>query len=557
MSPHRHLIAAAMVLCCCRPASAETIPAPVAMPDNTFLVVYIPDLLAALDRLEQTAIAINPDTPKGVMRMGLGGTLGDPELAQFGKGPVAIAIAPGTPTPSIAFILPSSQPQAYIDAVGNAGVMGKAVGSNVILSKLPDGLDLGERLIPKLKAIASVPIQGDARILVGLDKVMSAYGPFLSQMSMMAGAMGGAQPGQAAAAKLLPLYVAALQAVATDVEVMQLDLRFNPEAIVSTLITSAKAGSPLAKALVAAPAGPLTAETRLGEGKGLVLTSGRLNYTAMGEYAKQVASQLQARPEAKDIITKEVIELIGGLAGAYTGDFAMRMNVGDGKGSAFTSHYVVGTLDAARAMDLALKGFAMTSGDSFLGKMYSDMGITMKVVRDVRAIGATKVQKVTVTMDPAKIPDGQAEAMKRMMPESEFAMANGFMFLAQGTPIDALLSGGGKAPKLAARKVFGPGRSLYTDLNLAGFALMVTQMMPMPSSPGMQEALKKMSPDNPVTSAATVDGGRFRAEVHIPTKPIAEISKAIQSEFSRHPSSDDFQEQDSKPKGKKDDSSLY
>lgn len=530
MRPLRHLIAATIAVCCCRPAAeAATIPVPTAIPDQAaFLVVYIPDLLDTIDHLEQAAVAINPKTPTGVMKSGLGGTLGDPQLAAFGKGPVVLILAPGMPMPSFAMILPTTNAQGYADALTKTGSMTKAVGGHLVVSKLPDGLELGERVVARLGDLGAQPVKGDIRVLVAFDKVMQSYGAFLSQMAMMAGAMGGKQPGQQDMAKLLPLYATAVQMVGGEVAMHQIDLGFSAEAITIDSTTAARPGGELAKAL-AAPVPCLHAsEQRLGPDGGAMLMTMCLNRVAVGGYAKHLIGELMKRPEAKDLIPAESTALIDLAMKGYSGDFAARVRAGEGE-AAFNTQAVYQVLDGAAAVDAHAQGMELTFSDKHaLGKMYQAMGLTCTFTRDARTVGATKVHTVAMTMDAAKMPAGQAAQMKRFMAATELAVADGFMRLSQGGAVDALLKAPAQGPTFAARTVHGPGHTAYIDADPTGLALLITQAMPLPGMAEVTAELKKIPAGQPFTGAVDIDAGRARMQINLPTRPMAGISKVFE-----------------------------
>lgn len=530
MHPVRPVLAILLTLCCWRSAAAAAIPAPAAIADETaFLVVYIPDLLATIDHLEAAAVAVNPASLRGMMKMGLGMTLGDPEFKAFGKGPVALVMGPGMPKPTFALILPTTNAQGYIDALTVMGTMGKAVGNNVVLSELPDGLELGERIVAKLGDIGAKPVQGDIRVLVAFDRVMQNYGAFLSQMAMMAGAMAGKQAGQAEMTKLLPLYAAALQMIGGEVAMHQIDLGFNAQAITIDTITEAKPGSPLAKALIAPAAMKSASEQRLGPDGGAVMGSLCMNVPALGGYAKHVLGELMKRPEAKNLIPAEMPAIIDLAMKAYTGDCAMRLRGGEAKGPAFNTQAIYQVTDGTAALDAHFKGVELFFSDkNALGKMYQAMGITCVATRDARSVGTTKVHTLAMKMDAAKQPAAQGEQMQRLMPPTELAVDKNFLLLAQGGAIDGMLKAPAKGPTLKARTVHGPGHAGYLDLDPAGLALVFTGMMPFPVSDTTVTKLKAITTDQLFTGAADIDAGRARWTLTLPTKPMADIGKAFE-----------------------------
>lgn len=504
------------------------IPATMAMPEgNAFMVVVIPDLLATLGRIEQYAEMFVPGQVKpGMLKAQLGAALGDPGLANLLGKPVLIAVGPGAPTPSFALVVPTKNAQAYLDAAANLGMpLGKALDGLAVLAQTPDGETLGESLATNYAKLTAALPKADARLLLAPDKVMATYaGMFGMFAQMAAGQM--AQQGNAAAGKILQVELAALQLIAADISAVQLDLTLGAGGVIGEeIVLKTKAGTALAKSLVAAPV-PVgqRAAARMGAEPTLMAMSGRLNWTAQAEYLAGLLGALKAKPEAKDLISDQAIALAKQWGDAVTGDFAMRMRPG-GANSPFQTEALYGSADQAKA-DAMIDGMGkLFTGDTALAKMYQEMGITMSLTKGARTTpSGASVYKMSSTLDEAKIPAGQVAQMKAMMQDSELAATKGWLVMAQDPKsLDALIAGTGQGMTLKAEKSIGAGRQLYADMD---FIALVKAVMKFTGN-GMEAMIPAGKAGEPLALAGTVDGGAALIEVRWPLQPLADIVKGF------------------------------
>lgn len=504
-------------------AADMPIPVPMAMPDDTaYVVAVVPDLLGTLGRIEAIAALFAPgQMPPGSLKAQLGGMLGDPGLANFTGKPVIVVVGPGAPTPSFALLVPATDPQKYLDAGVNFGMLlGKAVDGIAVLTQTPDGEILGEKVAKTYGNLIKTLPKGDIRLLIAPDKLMATYGGMLGMMAQMA----AAQSPQPQLAKILGLEVAGLMAVAADISAVQLDLNLDPVAIGEELTISAKPGSELAKAL-AAPAAAVgqRAAARLSNEPSLMAMSGRVNHEAASKYVGNLLRLLKAKPEGQALITDEVIAVVEGYGAGLTGDTAMRMRSSETQPLLWEG--LSSTSDSAKAEASIEKMTALFTGKGAIADLYREMGVTMSLDKGVRkSPSGVSVHAMKVTIDETKMPPEQAAQMKAMS-GYELAVTKGWVVMAQDpASLDALIAGTGKGMTTNAEKALGAGRNLYADIDLIGFVRAAMKM----SGTGMDAMIPATKPGEPMSIATTTADGRSLIEIKWPLAPFVELMKAAQ-----------------------------
>ena len=523
----RRFLVSALAICSLGSLNAAdyAIPAPMAMPDEgAYAVAVLPDLLTTLSRVEALMELFTPGQVKpGQLKMGLGAMLGDMDLANFAGKPIVVVVGPGAPTPSFAIIIPAKNPQLYLDAGVNFGMLlGKAEGGLAIMTQTPDGEILGEKIAKVYPALTQALPKGDIRLLVSPDKLVAAYGGMLGMMAQMAAAQGG----QPEAAKILGLEVAGLMAMAADVASVQMDFTLDPAGSVGEEITvNAKPGTALAKALVApAPTNGQRAAARLSNEPSLMGMSGRVNWNAWSQYASKLMGDLKAKPEAAGIITDELIKATGDWGAGLSGDFAFTMRSVEGAPLPFQWEGLYACADVAKAEASILSLVGQMSGDSALGKLYNDMGVTMEFAKAARTSpSGVAVHKMSANIDPAKVPPEQVNQMK-MMSSYELAVTKGWVVMAQESiALDALIAGTGKGMTVQADKTLGAERQAYFDLDLLGFMKAAMKM----AGTGMEGMIPASKPGNAMSGAMTSGEGKALLELRIPLAPFADMTKAF------------------------------
>ncbi len=501
------------------------IPAPMAMPDDSaYAVAVLPDILTTLTRVEAIAELFMPgQMPPGSLKNNLGMMLGDMGLANFDGKPIVVVVGPGAPTPSFALIIPAKNPQLYLDAGVNFGMLlGKAEGNLAILTQTPDGELLGEKIAKIYPALTASLPKGDMRLLLAPDKLMTTYGGMLGMMAQMA----AAQSGEPQAAKMLGLELAGLTAMVNDIANVQWDISLETPGTFSESFTiQAKPDSALAKALVApALADGQRAAARLNSDSAIMGLSGRVNWSAWTGYMAKLMTDLKAKPEAEGIISDILIKATSDWGTALAGDFAFSMRSVEGAAVPMQWQGLYASSDSAKAESGILSMVNLMTDDSGLGKMYKDMGVTMVFNKAARTSpSGVEVHKLSADIDPTKMPAEQVNQMK-LMSSYEMAVTKGWVVMAQDEKeLDSLIAGTGKGLTVKAEKSMGPDRQVYMDIDLIGFVKAAMAM----SGTGMDAMIPKTKDTTPTTTAFTSNDGQALFEVNIPLAPFAEMAKAF------------------------------
>ncbi len=530
----------AVALCLCTVTlAAAAVPTAQALPDDkAFAIIVLPDVKATLRRIEQISEMFKPGSlPPGQLAAQVGAAFGDPKLDNLDNlagRPVILVIAPGSPTPSFAAILPVKDVARYTDAADAAGLASDSLAGLAIIGKVPADAGMGKRIADSYAAIAATKVDADLRIVFAPDRLVTAYGAFITMMSQMAVNQAKTQPNGAMIAKILPLELAGLLAVMADTASVQTDISLGGlGGVVGALsvdsVVTAKAGGQLAKALVAPPAAPSAgAATRLPAGSGAAMTAvGQVNMPALGAYLESLLTTLQAKPEGKELLTPEMVKLVSEGFRAWRGDVAMRMQLAPKMG--MSAEFVAGMSDPAKAQALVQRWFDLFAGDSAIGTMYRDMGMTMVLTKDARQSGGASVSHLSYELDPAKFPPAQLAQMQAMLQPIDLAFTKD-LYVASNDPagLDAILAAKPGAPlTTAAEGRIGKGRDGYVDLDVLALARRIAAQAgkPMPEAKDAE----------PMTAAWTAADGRARIEYKVPLNAFAEWSRAGEPGVSTEP----------------------
>jgi hypothetical protein len=533
----RSVVAVAIAATLALPAAwcGEGLAHPAVLPDSeAYMLLVIPDLQATLTRAEQIGSLFSPaPIPAGTLSAAVGGMLGDPALANLAKGPLMVAVGPGTPTPSVAILLPGTDLQRYIDIAAQKGfLMGKAVGSWAVVAQTPDGQAMGERIAAAFLGMPAMPAGTDIRVLTAPSRLVKAYGAFITGMVQMGTMNIPQQPGQPPIAKIAMLEVAGLIEVLGAVEASQVDISLADRTVAVDQLIAAVPGSALAKALVAPAAGPNRAAQRFSAAPGAVLAllSGKVNQLALNDYIFGLVATLLARPEAKDLLPADIFATVKDLGGALNGELAMRVRRGEKVPWQLDS--VVGVGDADKAIHLYDVMFGLFTGDGPIAKFYQGIGMTMVVNKNFRTTGGLPVWQQSWTIDEAKLPPANAAMTKAMIRDNQLVVGPDFAAgSTEPQQLDALVAGKGSGLTTKAETAFGAGRQLYADLDLP--ALMrgvVSAAAPAPAAgPAPAPAAAPAAPSDPLLAAFTAGDGRQRVELRIPLAPFVGLGATMQA----------------------------
>jgi hypothetical protein len=505
------------------------------LPDkDAFLVAIVPDLRQTLGRIESIAHGFSPKMMPGMLTAGLGMALGDPILANLGKGPVVIVVSAGSPIPNFAVLVPALDAQKYVDAAANSDlIMSKVVGNLALLAQSPDGAALGERIAANYAQMSAKPLGVDIRLSIAPDRVATAYGPFLSSMlAMQMGNMPATGLGGSAnqVKKIALLEVAVLMEICSDVSVWQRDVTLSEAVLRVEDSFVAKPTSALAKALVAPVLVAKPVAARFAAGTGDLLCKGQYAVAGWSSYMNDLLGRLQKRPEGKGIEVGAITAFFNELT-AFNGDIGGRIGFDDKGSMDFES--ALGVTDPAIALKAMEDSADITKNMSaFFGAATDLPGIPKFVLtKNVRTVDGLPVNRLSYEEDPKS---AQGNQFKSLMVDREFVIGNDWLVSATSAPtLDALVAGHGPGLVLKAESIIGSGRDLYVDVNLphllAGFFKLTAGV----NAPAMRDnpfltALEAAPAGDPITAAWTSDDGRGRIEVRIPLAPFYKAAQAMQ-----------------------------
>ncbi|MBA3708205.1 MAG: RNA polymerase sigma factor [Planctomycetes bacterium] len=503
-------------------AGAAVIPAPAMIADPaTYAVIIVPNLPATFGHIDEAMEVIAPgQMPKGMQLNQLAQMVGDPDFANAAHTPSLIVVGAGVPLPSFAMVIPCLKPEIYVTAFSNMGLASKVVGAFAILAQTPDGVATGERAVAGYKELTAAPITSDLRLVIALDRLATTYGPFL-QMGVRS--MSG--PGQGKMLPIVALEVAGFLAMAADISCVQIDLSLTAEALSVDQIIAAKADGALAKALVApSPARQPTAAARLSNEPGMMSAVGRVPTQALFTYVTALLQRISSQPEAKGLITPELIQAISANSDALSGDFAVRATLSKDC-SAMTTDVAWACADATKAeaaFDAILASF--TGGD------IGGMGLSVDLKKHERTVSGVPINRISYVIDESKVDPQQVETLRAVLRDNEIAFTKTFVLASQDPKgIDALIAGNGPGLATRAQKLFPSGKSGYFDTSLIDIVRTSPNLKSPPPGNALIAAFANLPDGEPVTGAWTTGSGRARIEYRVPLKPIADLVKAFRT----------------------------
>lgn len=489
---------------------------------QAFAVVVIPDLPAALGRIDQAMAASKLPVPPGIIAMQLGGALGDPTLAGFAGKPILIAVGPGVPIPAWCAIVPVANDAALKGLATMAGASVEAVPGGFAIGSMVGGLELAKRLAPALPALAkAVPAGTDLRLMVAADRLMQTYLPLMLMGLQQAMAMQpqegvtalDQQKRQQAVSVFLRLFANQAGPACIDIASSAQGWRFDaiaapaPGVLADGIKPMAGAAPDLGLRLGAAEQPPVMA------------CSGRFPPTVYLAFAK-LLGEARKDPVIAGMVDEALVNVMSAFASSIDGNLAMRQGV---PGNPFQQLGVLGVTDAAALRQAMAAGFAFVEKGAF-ADLLATSGLKMRLERGVRKAGAVEVDRLVQEVIPEAMPPAQADMMKAMLKPSEFAISKDLMVMgAPSAAVDALLAGPAAKPlRLAAAAI--PGQwDLRMDYDLAlqmkyQFEMMRAQMPMMPAM------FTDMKGGVPVRVAVAFGAGRVRVVSEVPAELIAQVA---------------------------------
>lgn len=492
---------------------------------QAFAVVVIPDLKAALGRIDQAIAASKLPVPPGMLAAQLGGALGDPALAGFAGRPILIAVGPGVPIPAWCAIVPVAQDAALKGLAAMAGASVEAVPGGFAIGSMVGGLELAKRFAPALPALAkAVPAGTDLRVMLAADRAMQTYLPLM--LMGVQQAIAAQQQGNVSAldqhkrqqAVTVFLRLFASQAGPACIDIASSAQGWRIDAI------AAPAPGVLADGLkpMAGTAPDLGLRLGAAEQPSVMACTGRFPPTVYLAFAKLLA-EARKDPAIAGMVDESLVTMLTTFAASIDGNLAMRQGV---PGNPFQQLGVFGVTDAAALRQTMAAGFALVEKGGF-ADLIAASGLRMRLERAVRTVGTVEVDRLVQEVIPEGMPPAQAEMMQAMLKPSEIAIGKDIMVVgAPSAAVDALLAGpAGKPLRLAAAAI--PGQwDLRMDYDLAlqmkyQFEMMRAQMPMMPAM------FTEVTGGTPVRVAMAFGSGRVRVVNEVPAELIAQIAASF------------------------------
>lgn len=502
--------------------SAEPLPAPASLPDGVFAVLVVPDLPATLERIEGLAAAISPGgLPPGRLARELGGAFGQAGLGFLAPGPVVVASGPGTPLPAWSVLVPVADPAPLQAFAERRGWFAEVVDGRVLLSHLPDGIELGRRLLAAGLPTADLG-SADARLLFAPDRLVRTYGAMVQGLMAMGmqqaqrQGQGQGRPDQALL-KLMPGIMAAYSLALEDVALVQEDLSLAGDQIMLRGLLAARPGSALAKALVPGPqpsAKPILG--RLPAGPWAIIADLRCSFTPWCDWLDDLWKRMERNPASRalakdcawmpDAMRRWVASATGEMAMALGADAEGRMATVSGFGSS----------DQAAARTQMAEMARRTLGEGLLAGMYKQMGISFEFQAAVRSVGSTEVDRLHVAIDQTR---PEAAVMAQGMGDTDLAGIDGAIFSSTRPDLlDAVLTGQAKGLSLASAKAFGPGWDGHADVDLAAWMGLAMSMQKNvnPAAEAMAARFPRPGTVAPALIAWRAAEGKVQGEFRLP-----------------------------------------
>jgi hypothetical protein len=505
---------------------AVEVPAvPIIADAEAFAVVVVPDLKAALGRLDQALAAAKLPVPPGLIAKQLGMKIKDPTLAGLGAGPIIIAVAPGVPIPSWCAIVPMAKPAALQQLAADAGLSAEAVPGGFAIGSMMGGLELAKRLAPGLPALAKgIPAGTDFRILVASDRLAKTYLPLALggiQMAMAQSAAAGGKPAGPEQQRAMQAALTAVRLLFEQAGPLCIDLASSARGWKVDVLAAPAPGvlADSLKPLPAAAGADLGARLGAPDQPPVMAMVGRFPPALYAGMARLLEAA-RKDPGIATMIDASLVKAMDGCASAFDGRLAMRQGVA---GNPLQQLAVMGVKDATGLRQVIAASMALFEKGVFADLLASS-GMRLKLERAMRKAGAVEVDRMLYEIIPEVRPPGQAKMMQAMLQPIELAVAKDiFAFGGPSTAIDALLAGPAAQPLVLAAQSLPGQWDLRADWDLAlqmkyQFEMMRAQM------PMVPQMFTDVKGGVPVRVGIAFGAGRVRTVAEVPAALIAQLA---------------------------------
>ena len=191
----------------------------------------------------------------------------------------------------------------------------------------------------------------------------------------------------------------------------------------------------------------------------------------------------------------------------------------------------VGVADDKKYVELLDKVATLMGPGGLINKLYTDMGMKMQISyqKAVRQHAGIDVNKYKYEIDMANMPAAQAEQMKKLVHDTEIAVANKMYLVASDsaeldTMIDKALAGEAAKPDVSLEAItdLGNGKQLYFDYDFMGMIKGILSTMPPNPGSAMFAQIKS---SQPIVGAASYDAGRMFMQTKVPLAGFIEMGQ--------------------------------
>jgi hypothetical protein len=517
------ILSVCLILCLESTVHAVEVPAvPVIADAEAFAVVVVPELKAALVRLDQALAAAKLPVPSGLIARQLGAAIGDPTLAGLGAGPIAFAAAPGAPMPAWCVIVPLPNPAVLQRFAAGGNVVIEAVPGGVALGSPVGGLELAKRLVPGLPALAkAIPAGTDFRVLVAGDRLARTYLSLALGSIQMAMTQSAAASGKPAG----PEQQRAVQAATTAVRLflqqsgsLCVDVSSGAKGWTVDVLAAPAPGAiaDSLKPLPVAAGADLGARLGAGVKPQLMAVIGRFPPALNAGMARLVESA-RKDPAIAAMVDESLVKAMDGLAKSIDGRLAMRQGVD------FQMLCAMGVSDAAGLRQANASTMALC-GKGFFADMLASAGLRMKSQRAVRRSGAVEVDRMVYELIPGALPPVQAEMMQEMLKPVEMAVDKDvFAIGGPAADLDSLLAGTAAKPLVLQAQALPGQWDLRADWDLALQMKCQVEMMHFQNEK-IPPMFTNVKGGVPVRLGVAFGAGRVRALAEVPAGLIAQLA---------------------------------
>jgi hypothetical protein len=537
----------ALALCCglaaplaaAEPAGGpvDLMPARPLMAEKLLALAIIPDPRALLANLELTARGLSDDpTPEGMLAAQAGHVLADPNLNDLAPGPLLVVLPTGLPRPQIGVVVPMANTAQAAQRLQANGWQAEALGNLVVMGHTAQGLAAAKAIAPQWAALAKSERGSDVILHADLAAVGTTYGPMI-QMAMGFAAMAPQDNPMATAfvQRVLPAMQVLGGHLGGELEGLRLKLSLGAETIACDSVLSYRAGGSMAKGFKAPVAGEHRALALLpSDSQDVVRYSMRYDADAAQQFVDACIAALAADARTANLLDQATVAASKHSMNHLAGDAAMSVrSVANSSDIGTRSVQLLRDPAAHRAL---MQEFLRLSNDpqTSVGAFLQQVGATMRHELAVRQVDGVAVERIEWVLSDAV--RAQPEMAKAFGPQ-EHALRGNVAYMSSGEPIDALLKPLAAAPLPLAAQAIGPGRHLYTDVDLPGYMALSLAVSGNEQIPLDRAALER-GRGQPLQVAATLGEARQAWELRLPVRGLRAVADAFRSAIGgprRHP----------------------